>query len=137
MSVENYLTAWGIYLLASVVMLWVVFYWSKKIPLASVRGLIRLLVACMLLTPYYTVPEDNLLSPLIMAIIMEVLAGNIEKAIAITKPAQFYFALMGSLWIVYRINYLLFFRRKRRLKRQAKKESDDIETTSQGSLIEK
>ncbi len=120
MTVENYLTAWGIYLFTTVVMLWIVFYWSKKIPLASVRGLIRLLAACALLTPYYTLADQNLLSPLIMAVTMEVLAGNTDKAIAMTKPAQFYFVLVGSVWMVYRIIYLLFFRKKRKLKRQEK-----------------
>lgn len=75
LSTSSYLIAWGFYLLGCVGGVSVVWYLTRNIRREELRNLLLLIVAVLLITPYYADPVQSYLAP---ALIMCLLEGLFE-----------------------------------------------------------
>lgn len=111
MTSGEYLQAWAYYLLGATLLIGCWWYLTRKLPWAEVRHLLRLVVIALLLIPWYSNTQQDLLSP---ALLIAVVEGLFDGADAFWRAGTPLLAgtaaavglsllVLGIRWLVFRL----------------------------------
>ncbi len=73
MTDAEYIWAWVAYLCGAGMVLGIFWYWTSKLPWSELRHILRLILAILLLVPWYTDPGKDFLSPAWLVSLADVL----------------------------------------------------------------
>ena len=78
---DDYVVAWLSYLGGFLLLFAVLWYLTRNLPWASLRYGLRLMLAVLLLTPWYSAPQSEYMSPAwLMAIFEGIFESNYQRA---------------------------------------------------------
>lgn len=86
MTPQSYHIAWTIYLVAAVIFCLLAWQLSMLIPSARMRRILQLGTIVILFTPYFTLPDQDWLSPAILVTLFEIVFGDYHVGLKAAVP---------------------------------------------------
>ena len=86
MSSIDYTTAWFIYLVSALGCCWVWWLLTNAMKNRRVQTILRLIPIAILVTPYFSDPQQDALAPALLVVVFEGLFGNPEFAFQASIP---------------------------------------------------
>ncbi len=86
MNSADYTTAWFVYLVCALGCCWVWWLLTAGISSRTTKMILRLVPIAMLVTPYFSDPQQDYLAPALLVVVFEGLFGNPEFAFQASIP---------------------------------------------------
>ena len=107
MSTQEYLIAWIIYLIAGIGFSILSWRFLKKCLWRELAYLLQCLLVALIFTPWYVLPEEEILAPALMVFVMDLVTVDLESSIRSLIPLVMAMLLglvvTAVLSVVYRI----------------------------------